>query len=85
MTRGEHLKSCIAFALIGAGKVVRGMWRTLTDEERSAVASRTVAKLKEHGDKWRLDEEEQVDPLAGAHSTPRTFTEAHNQKNGDPN
>jgi hypothetical protein len=80
MTRGEHLKYCIAFALIGASKVVRGMWRTLTDEERAAVASRTVDKLKEHGHKWKLDEEEPVNPLDGAHASPRSFTEAHNQK-----
>jgi hypothetical protein len=79
MTRGEHLKYCIAFALIGASTIVRGMWRTLTDEERSAVASRTVDKLKEHGDKWRLDEELE-NPVVEAHSSPRSFTDAHAQK-----
>jgi hypothetical protein len=41
MTRGEQLKHAISFALIGASRVVRGMWKTLTDEERWAVASRT--------------------------------------------
>jgi hypothetical protein len=80
MTRGEHLKHCISFALIGASTIVRGLWRTLTDEERSAVASRTVDKLKEHGDKWRLDEEVPLNPLDGAHSSPPSFTEAHGHK-----
>jgi hypothetical protein len=80
MTRGEHLKYCIAFALIGVSTIVRGMWRTLTDQERSALARRTVDKLKEHGDKWRLDEDEPVNPLDGAHSSPSSFTEAHEHK-----
>jgi hypothetical protein len=49
----------------------------LDDEERWAVAGRTVEKLKEHGDKWRLNEEEEATPLDGAHSSPPSFTEAH--------
>jgi hypothetical protein len=65
MTRGEHLKYCIAFALGGASTIVRGMWRTLTDQERMAVANRAVDKLKEHGNKWRPDEQESVSPLDG--------------------
>jgi hypothetical protein len=51
-------------------------WRTLTDEERWKVASRTVDKLKEHGDQWKLDEEMEA-PTEGAHTTPLSFTEAH--------
>jgi hypothetical protein len=78
MTRGEHLKHAISFALIGASTIVRGMWRTLTDAERSAVASRTVNKLREHGDRWKLDEEMQAS--TEAHRTPRNFTEAHQHK-----
>jgi hypothetical protein len=36
--------------------------------------------MKEHGDKWRLNEEVELSPLDGAHSSPPSFTEAHNQK-----
>jgi len=79
MTRGEHLAYAITHALSGAATIVREMWRTLTDEERSAVARRTVDKLKEHGDKWRLDEEMQS-PSIEAHSTPQSFTKAHEHK-----
>jgi hypothetical protein len=57
MTRGEHLKYAISHSLSGACMIVRGMWRTLTDDERRAVASRAVDKLREHGDRWKLDEE----------------------------
>jgi hypothetical protein len=77
MTRGEHLAYAISHALTGAATIVRGMWRTLTDEERWAVARRTVDRLKEHGDKWKLDEEEEAKPLEVAHSTPASFTKAH--------
>jgi hypothetical protein len=79
MTRGEHLAHCISFALMGARKVVRGLWRHLTDKERSAVACRVVDQLKENGDKWRLDEEV-GSPAVETHSTPHSFTEAHNKK-----
>ena len=77
-TRGDS----ISFALIGARKAVRGLWATLTEAERWAVASRAVAALKEHGDKWKLDEE-LGPPAEGAHSSPRNFTEAHNHKPDD--
>ncbi len=40
----------------------------MTDAERWAVASRVVAALKEHGDKWKLDEELEP-PTEGAHSS----------------
>src|SRR4051794_3414566 len=79
MTRGEHLACAISHALTGAATIVRGMWRTLTDQERRAVASHAVDRLKEHGDKWKLNEEEPTKPLEGAHSTPQSFTEAHNK------
>jgi hypothetical protein len=36
---------------------VRGLWLGLTDKERWDVASKTVKHMKEHGDKWRLNEE----------------------------
>jgi hypothetical protein len=77
MTRGEHLAHSISFALIKAQKVVRGLWIGLTDKERWDVACKTVEHLKEHGDRWKLNEEEPVNPLDGAHSSPASFTEAH--------
>src|SRR5882724_11977475 len=79
MTRGEHLAHSISFALSKARKVVRGLWKGLTEEERWNVACRTVDHLKEHGDRWKLNEELES-PAVEAHSTPRSFTEAHNQK-----
>jgi hypothetical protein len=76
----RDLKYAISHALTGTATIVRGMWRTLTDQERMAVASRTDDKLKEHGDRWKLDEEIEVNPLEGAHSSPPSFTRAHTQK-----
>lgn len=49
--------SKIAFALIKARKVVRGLRQGLTEQERFAVAAAVVWRLKEHGDPWRLSEE----------------------------
>jgi hypothetical protein len=79
MTRGEHLAHSISFALGKATKVVRGLWKGLTEEERWNVACKTVENLKEHGDKWKLNEEIES-PVVEAHSTPRSFTDAHVQK-----
>src|SRR5690348_4897048 len=84
MTRGEHLAYAISHALTGAATIVRGMWRTLTDEERWKVATRTVDKLKEHGDQWKLNEEAPTDPLKGAHSSLQNFTEADQDPNRLP-
>jgi hypothetical protein len=56
-TRGEVLSSAISFALIGAAKVIRGLRKALTDEERHAVADAAVSHLKKYGDPWKLDEE----------------------------
>jgi len=78
-TRGDMLAHTISFALIGARKAVRGFWSTLTEKERWTVACRVGALLKEHGDKWKLDEELDV-PTEGAHSTPHSFTGAHQHK-----
>ena len=63
-------------------KVFRGLWLGLTDKERWDVACRTVEHLKEHGDKWKLNEEIES-PVVEAHSTPSSFTEAHNQDRSD--
>lgn len=79
MTRGEHLAHSISFALIKAQKVVRGLWLGLSDRERWDVACKTVENLKEHGDRWRLNEEVES-PVVDAHSTPPSFTEAHTHK-----
>jgi pyruvoyl-dependent arginine decarboxylase (PvlArgDC) len=79
MTRGEHLAHSISFALSKARKVMRGLWFGLAEKERWDVASKTVEHLKEHGDRWRLNEEVES-PVVEAHSTPSSFTEAHNQK-----
>ena len=79
MTRGEHLAHSISFALGKAQKVVRGFRLGLTDKERWDVACKTVDHLKEHGDKWKLNEELER-PVVDAHSTPQSFTDAHSQK-----
>jgi len=70
MTRGELLEQSISFALIGARKLVRGLWHGLTEQERQAVARAVVQRLREHGDKWELDEE--LDAPLG-HSTPTSY------------
>jgi hypothetical protein len=73
MTRGEHLAHSISFALSKARKVVRGLWKGLTEEERWNVACRTVEHLKEHGDKWKLDEEMAKLDTSELHSTPKNY------------
>jgi hypothetical protein len=80
MTRGELLAHSISFALRKAQKVVRGLWKGLSEQERWDVACKTVEQLKEHGDRWKLDEELES-PTVGAHSTPCSFTEGHDFKN----
>ena len=57
-TRGEFLAFAISFALIRACKVVRGLRRGLTDDERLAVADQAVEEMKRYGDPWRLNEDE---------------------------
>jgi hypothetical protein len=54
-TRGELLVYTLAFALRGIK--AKGRAGTITEEDRYAIAERVVAKLREHGDPWRLDEE----------------------------
>jgi hypothetical protein len=56
-TRGEVLSSAISFALIGAVKVVRGLGKGLSNDERYAVADAAVSQMKKYGDPWKLDEE----------------------------
>jgi hypothetical protein len=57
MTRGEVLRYNLAYALISASKIVRGLRQALTERERYAVADHVVAQLKGHGDPWHLSEE----------------------------
>jgi hypothetical protein len=57
MTRGDLLRYAIAFALMRARKIVRGIREGLTEAERYAVADHVVAQLKQHGDPWKLSEE----------------------------
>ncbi len=56
-TRADQLRFAIAYALIKARKVVRGLRQGLTEDERYEVADAVVCRLKEHGDPWRLSEE----------------------------
>ncbi|MGA8615648.1 MAG: hypothetical protein WB760_28995 [Xanthobacteraceae bacterium] len=55
-TRGDVLCFAIAFALIKARKLVRGLRQGLTEEERFRVADAAVDSLKQYGDPWRLNE-----------------------------
>ncbi len=51
------MRFAVAFALIKARKVVRGLREGLTGDERYSVADAVVWRLKEHGDPWKLSEE----------------------------
>ena len=57
MIRGDVLRYAIAYALLRARKIVRGLKQGLTEEERFAVADHVVTQLKQHGDPWELSEE----------------------------
>lgn len=57
MTRGDVLRYKLAYALMRARKIIRGLKAGLTEEERCAVAEHVVRQLKEHGDPWALNEE----------------------------
>jgi hypothetical protein len=57
MTRGDMLRSNLAYALMRARKIIRGLKQGLTEDERYAVADHVVEQLKAQGDPWGLDEE----------------------------
>jgi len=57
MTRGDVLRYAIAYALMRARKIVRGVKAGLTEDERYAVADHVVSQLKDGGDPWRLYDE----------------------------
>jgi hypothetical protein len=50
------LRFAIAFALMRARKLVRGLRQGLTEEGRYLVADDVVQRLQQHGDPWRLQE-----------------------------
>ena len=64
MTKGDVLRYRIAFVLMQARKIIRGLKQRLSEGERYAVV---VAQLKERGDPWGLSEEAKP---GGAHATP---------------
>jgi hypothetical protein len=64
-TRGEMLGYSLSFALMRATKVVRGLSKGLSDDERHAVVAEVVRRLKEHGDPWKLDEPTPETPFRG--------------------
>ena len=67
MTRGDVLRYRIAYALMKARKIIRGLKEGLTEDERYAVADHVVSQLKERGDPWGLNEEAKS---GGGHTTP---------------
>jgi hypothetical protein len=68
-TRGDILRFAIAFALMRARKLVRGLRQGLSEDERFLVADDVVHQLQQHGDPWALSQE--LPPTTGrAHSTP---------------
>ena len=67
MRTRDMLSFAIAFALIGARKLVRGLREGLTEEERYRVADDVVRRLEHHGGPWRLSED--LPPPRNGHST----------------
>jgi hypothetical protein len=55
--RGDLLRYAVAFGLMRARKIVRGLREGLTEDERYAVADQAVSQLKQHGDPGKLPEE----------------------------
>ena len=68
-TRGDLLRFAIAFALMRARKLARGLCQGLNEEERYLVADDVVQQLQEHGDPRRLSEE-LPSTIGKGHSTP---------------
>lgn len=64
---GDILRYAIAYALIGARKLVRGLKAGLTEDERYRVADDVVLRLKQYGDPWHLSDEA---PVGKGFSTP---------------
>ena len=69
-TRGDLLRFAIAFALMRARKLVRGLRQGLSEDER-LIANDVVHRLQQHGGPWRLSED--LPKVAGrGFSTPPT-------------
>jgi hypothetical protein len=63
------LRFALAFALMRARKLVRGLRQGLSEEERYRVADDVVHRLQQHGDPWLLSEK--LPPATGkGFSTP---------------
>jgi len=56
-TRGDMLRFALAFALMRARKLVRGLRQGLSEDERYLIADDVVHRLQQHGDPWNLSEE----------------------------
>jgi len=71
-TRGDMLRfAAIAFALMRARKLVRGLRQGLSEDERYLIADDVVHRLQQHGGPWRLSED--LPKVAGrGFSTPPT-------------
>jgi hypothetical protein len=70
-TRGDLLRLDLAMALSKAVKIVRGLRKGLTREEREAVADDTVRRIAaRRGDPWRLNEELPLPGPAIGHGSP---------------
>ncbi len=68
-TRGDMLRFAIAFALMRARKLVRGLRQGLSENERFLIADDVVQRLQQHGDPWDLSQE--LPPTTGkGYSTP---------------
>jgi hypothetical protein len=68
-TRGDMLRFAIAFALMWARKLVRGLRQGLSEHERFLIADDVVHRLQQHGDPWDLSRE--LPPMTGkGYSTP---------------
>ena len=68
-TRGDMLRFAIAFALMRARKLVRGLRQGLSENERFLIADDVVQRLQQYGDPWDLSQE--LPPTTGkGYSTP---------------
>jgi hypothetical protein len=68
-TRGDMLRFALAFALMRARKLVRGLRQGLNEDERYLIADDVVHRLQQHGDPWDLSRE--LPPMTGkGYSTP---------------
>jgi hypothetical protein len=68
-TRADMLRFAIAFALMRARKLVRGLRHELSEDERFLVADDVVHQLQQHGDPWGLSQDLPTTTGRG-HSTP---------------